>query len=249
MKIYINILGKEIPSYGFMIVLGVIFANIIAYFRCKKEGLDIDKVMLFEAYGLTGAFIGAKLLYIIVSFKLINWSEIKSFSDMNTLMNSGFVFYGGLIGGIIAIALASFFEKTDIREYLKKLIFLIPFAHAFGRIGCFMAGCCYGRPYDGRFAVVFPETSVAPSGVMLFPVQIVESICLFVISAVLALISRKHSKYIIELYFIMYAILRFIMEFFRYDSYRGAFLNISTSQWISIFVMLISIVIIIKNRD
>ena len=112
-----------------------------------------------------------------------------------------------------------------------------------------MAGCCYGIPYDGFGAVVFPEGSLAPSGIPLFPVQLVEAILLFIIAAFLGYMSiRKNWDYSVESYLILYSIVRFILEFYRYDEVRGFVLGLTTSQWISIAILIVSILVIIKKR-
>ena len=101
MSIYLNILGFHIPSYGLMITLGVILANVFALYPLKKYKLIFDDFLILEAYTLLGAFIGAKLLYLIISYREIDWSRFLEPRYFNYIMSSGFVFYGGLIGGLL----------------------------------------------------------------------------------------------------------------------------------------------------
>lgn len=249
MQLFIELFGKQIPSYGLMIVIGVVLGNLIAFAVLHYSRLDLNDFFVIEAYTFLGAFIGAKLLYLIVSFNEIQWGRLFELQYFNELMLGGFVFYGGLIGGLIFALCAGKFHKIDSKLYMKRLIFLIPFIHAFGRIGCYMAGCCYGIPYDGFGAVVFPEGSLAPSGIPLFPVQLVEAILLFIIAAFLGYMSiRKNWDCSIESYLILYSIVRFILEFYRYDEVRGFVLGLTTSQWISIAILIVSILVIIKKR-
>jgi len=229
--------------------MGVIIANLIALYVLKRYNLDSNDFIILEAYVFLGAFIGAKLLYIIVSAKNIDWSRIFEPNYFNALMQGGFVFYGGLIGGLLFVYLGSRFHKIECMPYIRKFIFLIPFIHGFGRIGCFMAGCCYGRPYHGFGAVVFPEGSMAPSGIQLFPVQIVEAIILIVIATIILILQLRFDWfYTVETYLILYGIVRFILEYFRYDELRGAVLGLSTSQWISIGIEIGAIIFIIYNK-
>ena len=201
---------------------------------------------------MLGGFLGAKLLYLYVMFDEIEWNRIFEADYFNALMKGGFVFYGGLIGGIAAALLAGKLHKLEIGYYFTHCIFLIPFIHGFGRVGCFMAGCCYGIPYDGPLAVIFPESSLALHGVKLFPVQLVEAILLIIISAIIFVMTVKFkSRFTVEAYLILYAIVRFILEQFRYDPERGYFLGVSTSQWISILLFaaaIISIIVRTKKR-
>ncbi len=248
MKVYLNILGRQIPTYGLLICLGGLLANLIALFVAKKKQQDVNDLIVLEAYAILGGYLGAKVLYVIVSYKEINWHRIMDVRYLSQIMRGGFVFYGGVLLGVAFVILGGKLHKIDCRTYMKNFIFLVPFVHAFGRIGCYMSGCCYGIPYDKWPNVIFPENSFAPSGVKLFPVQIVEAGFLFVIFLVLGYwrFVRK-SEYVVELYFILYGILRFLLEYCRADEARGTYLFFSTSQWISI-VMVIAAVIVVRKR-
>ncbi len=247
MHVYFHIFGLSIPAYGTMIALGVLIANIIGLIIISKDKKDKYDFVLVESYAALGGFLGAKILYLIVSAKDIEWGRVFSdFDYFNTILRSGFVFYGGLIGGLLSVFLAGKVHKIDLKYYVIRLIFLIPLIHGFGRIGCFCAGCCYGVPYDGPLAVCFPHGSFAIPGVKLFPVQIVEAIFLILISLIVMFISLKlKSRFTVESYLILYAILRFILENYRYDEDRGIYFGLSTSQWISIFMVVASVVSII----
>ena len=226
MHVYLHLFGLTIPSYGLLIASGVVIGNIIAFFVLKHEKLDFNDWMILEAYCILGGFLGA-----------------------NALMLSGFVFYGGLIFGLIFVFLAGKIHKIPAGIYVRKFIFLIPFMHSFGRVGCFMAGCCYGIPYDGIGAVVFPEGSYAIPGIKLFPVQLVESACLMIIAfAILYLQIKKQWYYTVETYLILYAILRFCLENLRYDAERGYYAGLSTSQWISIGFLVAAMVSVVWQK-
>ena len=242
MHLYFNIFGLMIPSYGLMIALGVVLANIIAiFFILKHFGLDFNDFMILEGYAILGGFLGAKGLYFIVSYKEIDWSRMLEADYFNSIMQGGFVFYGGLIMGILFVLLAGKIHKIDCISYIQHNIFLIPFIHSFGRVGCFLAGCCYGIPYDGILSVQFPEMSAAPSGIRLFPVQLVEAVCLMIIAIAMLILDRKRPAFhSLAFYLLTYGILRFVLEYFRFDAARGQFLLFSTSQWISIVMIILS---------
>ena len=249
MSLYFTFGNFSIPAYGCMIALGVVLANLAALLVLRKYRLDFNDLIILEAYAFLGGFLGAKLLYLLVSFRDIDWSRITDLSYVNSLMQSGFVFYGGLIGGLLMVLAAGRLHRIDAGLYIRRVIFLIPFIHSFGRIGCFCAGCCYGRPYDGPGAVIFPEGSYAPAGILLFPVQLLEAGLLMMIAVFLLFLQlRKNWYYTIETYLIMYAITRFVLEFFRYDAERGLFLGISTSQWISFGMIAAALLLIFRGR-
>ncbi len=184
MHLYFDLGGRFIPGYGLMIISGIILANLIAFKILKKASLNINHFIILEAYSLLGDGLGAKALYLVTSFHQINWSKLRDIHYLNTLLQGGFVFFGGLIGALIFLIVAGHLHNIDYKKYLQKIVFLIPFAHAFGRIGCFMAGCYYGIPYNGFGHVVFPSNSFAPSGIPLFPVQLLEALCLFILTII-----------------------------------------------------------------
>lgn len=237
MQIYFHLFGHSIPAYGLLIVLGVITANLLGAVIIRRYRLDFNDFIILEAYAFLGGFLGAKVLYLAVSFQDIDWSRILEPAYFNSLMQGGFVFYGGLIGGIAAVLCASRLHKIPWGPYLRHCIFLIPLIHCFGRVGCFFAGCCYGIPWDGLFSVTFPQGSLAPAGVPLFPVQLAEAFCLLALSLLLRYLDTVLTHfYAVETYLISYGIIRFVLEFFRDDSARGKLLFLSTSQWISLLL-------------
>lgn len=249
MHTYIKVGSLNIPSYGLCIILGIIIANIIAFSLKKRNNHDENDLMVLEGYAFLGGLLGAKLLYVVVSLPQVDFTKVTVKQYLEAISHGGFVFYGGLILGLLFVLLAGKVHHIDCFSYIMSYLFTIPLIHAFGRIGCFMGGCCYGRPYNGPFAVVFPEGSFPPSGIGLFPVQLVESACLFLISLLLFILTYKvHSKFVAETYFIVYGIVRFVLEFFRYDFERGSLGFLSTSQCISIGLIVIAVISIILRR-
>lgn len=248
MKLFINLWGYTIPTYGLLISIGLIVANIIAYQIIKRNHYNWLDFIIIEAYALLGGFSGAKLLYIFVTVDNIGLEYLLDKAFLNQVMRGGFVFYGGLIGGLITVLVAGKVHHIDVMVYLDKLLFLIPLIHAFGRIGCFMAGCCYGKPYNGWGAVAFPANSYAPSDIFLFPVQLLEAIVLLMIAALLFwLVHYKNVSAPLGVYLVLYGIVRFLLEYLRFDTDRGYFGWFSTSQWISLVCVLVGVGILILN--
>lgn len=230
----------SIPSYSLMIVLGLIVINLIGFVTVKRAKLQFDDFALLECWMVLGAVIGSKILYLLTVLDKIELSRLADQEYLSALLNSGFVFYGGVIGAFIALFPASRIHHIDFRPYIKSQLFLIPLAHGIGRIGCFLAGCCYGIPYSGPFSVTFPENSFGLAGVPLFPLQLVEAMLLFSISIVLYFcFCRKGRSGGVIFYAITYAVLRFVLEFFRGDGVRGSIYGLSTSQWISISIFIL----------
>lgn len=237
MHLYFHIGNYNLPSYSTMIIAGLLAGNFLVWLLGKRWKMMFEDFLILEAYTCLGAVIGAKGLYLFVMRDYVDWSRFFELEYFSNLMLGGFVFYGGLIGGVLCFFLAGKIHKIDTGAYIRRFMFVVPLIHGFGRIGCFLAGCCYGRPYNGPGAVIFPENSMAPAGVSLFPVQLAEAICLFALAGILYLASFRLKKplSVMALYFALYAVLRFVLEYFRYDdTERGGFWLFSTSQWISI---------------
>ena len=160
-------------------------------------------------------------------------------------MRGGFVFYGGLAGGILGLMVCKKICRISVWKYAETYIPCLPLVHAFGRIGCALTGCCYGIPYDGIGAIVYHHSIIAPNNTTLFPIQVVEAGAdLLIVVSLLVYIfkKRKSQQNSILLYCTLYASVRFVLEFLRYDLDRGQFLWFSTSQWISLAVIGLSLI-------
>lgn len=235
-----------IPYYGIFALMGLIAAFCVGYYQVKKYKLSFDNFILLACIAGFFAVIGSKLLFILISWNDIDIKKLKDISYLKNILNGGFVFYGGLIGALIGIYICKKVLKIEIKEYLRYCIPVIPILHAFGRIGCSIVGCCYGCPFESPISVTYTSSLFAPNNIALFPVQRIESISLFLIAIILLVyINKFNEKYAFEYYIFAYAIVRFILEYFRYDEYRGILNGLSTSQYISIFLVVYVIVKII----
>lgn len=232
-----------IYGYGLMIAIGVMMAYLVTEYRAKKQGLDSDPVFAILIIGVVSGFLGAKLLYFITILDEI----IANPSLLWTSLADGFVVYGGVIAGILAANIYCKIKKLHFLSYLDVAVPSIALAQGFGRIGCFLAGCCYGHESDLPIAVTFKNSSYAPNGIPLFPSQLVSSAFDFVHFFVLCALARKNKTpgRIGAFYLIFYSIGRFIIEFFRGDLERGNVGTLSTSQFISIFVMIAGIMMLV----
>lgn len=248
---YLNLFGLKIPSYGLMMALAFIAAIVLCYYRAKKAGLDVDKILNLAIIAIITGMVGAYLLYIFVTY---SFSEIiGSIKDGSfyVFKSGGLVFYGGFILAAVCCIGYVLVKKLSLAEYATAIIPSIPLAHAIGRVGCFMAGCCYGRVCDTVVSVIYTNPiGGAPVGVPVFPVQLLEAVLNLIIFAILLVYTRKKAKSFssVFLYLLCYSIVRFTVEYFRADEIRGIFLGLSTSQWISIALFVIGIVGFILTR-
>lgn len=237
----------SVHGYGFMIGLGFLVALLIGELRARKKGLRDEAVIDIAILAGVCGFLGAKVLYVIVSFQ----DFLKN--PLAVLGSEGFVVYGGIISGALVVMLYCRIKKLNFMEYFDLVMPEIAIAQGFGRIGCFLAGCCYGRKTDAWFGVTFPEGGLAPAGVKLIPTQLMSAAGDFLIAIVLITLADKvfgkrcKKGTIGALYLVMYGVGRFIIEIFREDD-RGAVGFMSTSQFISIFIVAAGVAILLLGR-
>ena len=186
---------------------------------------------------------GAKILYWITEWKSI--AENPGF--LRDTLTDGFVVFGGIIGGIITAYVYCTVEKLDFLRFFDTLMPSVALAQGFGRIGCLLAGCCYGKEAAGGFSVTFHTSTFAPNGVALIPTQIYSSILDFLHYGLLLLILQRQKKNgeTAACYLIFYSAGRFVLEFFRGDLARGSVGALSTSQFISLFTFAAGIALLV----
>ena len=238
----IEIFHMTIQSYGVMTMLGAAAAIVYCMYSVSKRSLDKNVMIDVLIYVIIGALIGGKLLYLLIDLPWLIDHGMQMLQDPLSLfryLSSGFVFYGGLIGVFIAVFF--YFYKHPslvLEEYLEACMPAFPLFHCFGRIGCFLAGCCYGDVSTSIFAMPL-YTQVNPDVlVSRYPIQLFEAgfnLVLFVCLAVFAF-HRRNAFLQLGFYLCAYGTFRFMIEWLRGDAIRGVWL-LSTSQWISLFLV------------
>lgn len=225
---YIHII---LPSYAVLAFIGGFCVLLYVYLHLDTYQIAFTTFLKLFILCVAGGFIGSKLLF---AFTKIPWL-IQNFSLQNLILlipQSGYVFYGGLFGVIVTVLLCTRREKENRRIIFQLMAPAIPLFHGFGRIGCFLAGCCYGKKCE----VPFVWRSLEIDRI---PVQLLEAVYEFLLFIVLVIVSKKKPEVdMLRIYLIAYAVFRFINEFFRGDVVRGIFVGISTAQWISIGIVL-----------
>ena len=237
---FIHIGSLSLPMYGLCTMVGTVFA-LLAVFKLRKKGSPLSEDNLLDAliWAILLGFLCAKLLYFIVDPPQMphSWAELWD------LISAGLVFYGGLLGGLLGLFLVSRKTKKNMITYTDLMAPCFCLAHAGGRVGCLMAGCCYGMEYTGPCAVVL-------DGVSRLPTQIMEAVFLVILAGVLIAVYLKKPRrgMVTGLYMTIYAVWRFVIEFFRAD-YRGNVGPLSTSQFISLFILAFGVYLLVKSRQ
>lgn len=237
--ILFEIFGVKIYGYGLMITIGIIAALFLFTYRSKRKQYNEDNIWDMAILAIICGVIGGKVLYIITDIKYI----IEQPSVLKSIGN-GFVIYGAVFGGILAVYLYSRKKGWDTLNIFDLAIPSLPLAQGFGRIGCFLAGCCYGSATTLPIGVEFRNSPFVPVNVHVHPTQIYSSVFDFLLAFFLLWYDRKERKNgrIFSLYLIIYSVGRFLIEYLR-DDPRGSVSIFSTSQFISLFIVIIGILL------
>ncbi len=236
-------------SYGVLLAVSYLIGLWLAMRRAKAWGLDANRVLDLGIYIIIAALIGAKLLLLVVDFNQFRQSP----QDLLSLARSGGVFYGGLI---LAVVVAFWYiSKHRLPFWTTCDVFApgIALGHVSGRLGCLAAGCCYGRPTTLPWGITFTSPLAAanvgtPLGIPLHPTQLYEAGAELLILAFLLTTERRGRRFAgrtFWLYMLLYAISRYIIEMYRGDPRGTVFGIFSTSQFISILLGPLSVIMLV----
>ncbi|MCX5781166.1 MAG: prolipoprotein diacylglyceryl transferase, partial [Elusimicrobia bacterium] len=224
-------------SYGFMLALGFFSALTFLLYKAKQKNIPENIIIDLFFYTVLAGILGGRIWYV-----LINWTYYsKDLLNIVKIWEGGMVFYGGLIFGFITAVSYIYFKKLNFFTIADISAPALALGHFFGRIGCFLAGCCYGKGCTLPWAVKFTDKeSLAPLNTFLHPAQLYEALINLLIFLILIFYDRKKPSNgkIFLTYFLLYGLSRFILEFFRGDD-RGVFvLGFSQGQIFSIFILI-----------
>ncbi len=235
---FVNLFGRMIPSYGLSMAAGMVLACLLAVVRLTRAKLAWEPFAIIAACTVGLGLFGAGVMYMLVTYPVQEIIRLMREGQFGLLMG-GAVFYGGLIGGGAGSYLGSRIARVSLWTYEPAIVPALPLAHAFGRLGCFCAGCCYGIPAPPPLGIAFLHPlSDAPAGQPLLPVQLLEAGANIAVCVLLLLFFQKKRRPAagLLLYLMMYSLLRFLLEYLRYDAIRGHLLDLSTSQWVSLLM-------------
>ena len=248
-----EVFGKTLSAYVVLAAVGFLVTVFVMYKGAKKVGLDEFHVLFMILFSGIGIVLGGHLLYGITNIKQLismieNFDQIKSFDqflDQISYIFGGGVFYGGMVGAIIVGLIYIKIKKLDKDQYLNFVIIGVPLFNIFGRIGCFCSGCCFGVEWEHGFTYDCSMIEIA-NGVPRFPVQLVESLLNVVLVCAMWYIytKTKHKFKTFDFYLLTYGVCRFLLEYLRGDEYRGIWMSLSTSQWISIVIVIYAVIML-----
>jgi len=252
----ITIGSLSLPTYGLLVAVAFLVGLHLAGKLAKRNGLDPERVTNLGVYMALSAIVGAKLFLILSNWgryvadpgQLFSWSTLQA----------GGVFYGGLLA---ALGVAYFYTKAKKLPWLPTADALAPAAaagHAIGRLGCFAAGCCWGKPTDLPWGVEFTSRVAhqnvgTPLGIHLHPTQLYES---FGTALVAVFLYQRFGKpradgTIFGWYLVLYSAFRFLVEFFRDNLARPMVFGtetLSATQWVALLLIAAGTALLMRNR-
>lgn len=251
-----SVFGRVFSAYQICALAGILFTLFFIMFLAKKVGKKEDTAMYMLLIAAPGVIIGGILLYGLTNISSIldviarreEYETTAAFWKTIKIYFSGSVFYGGLLGGMLTAGLY-LARKKDRADYADLGAVAAPLFHTFGRLGCFLTGCCYGVECKLGFVYRHATTPNA-NGISRFPVQLVEMGLNFGLFLLLLSWIRKgkHKGRLLQWYLLIYPVYRFILEFFRGDDYRGFLFGLSTSQIISVLILLVNLIVALCHK-
>lgn len=231
-------------SYGVLIALGFLCAVFLVKYDAMKLGWPVATSVDWCFLVLLVGFLGARALFILTRFEDFSTHPEQIFY----VWEGGLVFYGG---PLLALPWTIWFlrrHRIPFFEFADSAVQGLTLAHAFGRLGCLMAGCCFGKPTTHWWGIPLDSELVPEKwrGIPLHPTQLYEALSLLILFIALRFFVARRRKFkgqVMLSYFCFYPIIRSIIEIFRGDLIRGFVISdvVSTSQFISIFVFLASL--------
>ncbi len=235
-RVCFHVCGRPIYWYGVLVAAGL-WAAYVHYGRlARREGRPADWPSAIVFWAAVGGLIGARLAYVIANWPQFtgNWREIPRID------HGGMIFYGGLAGGALALWAYAVRHGVPWRIFADFVLTGLPLGHAFGRVGCFLNGCCYGVP--------FPALS-GPWFAGRLPVQLFESAGNLALYALLIRLRGRmpFEGALLAAYAAGYGLLRFALEFLRGDP-RQQWAGLTTAQWISLALLAAGVAFWMKGR-
>ena len=242
-------LGREVKPYGVWLAVGILACFIVLYLFTKKKNVPTDVQDYIFFVGVAAIAIGFLFAHLFQVFYIYLETGVFNF------MQGGITVMGGIFGGALSF-IAVYFGMGNLffrdaragiyKKYFKEVLIIAPLcitiAHAFGRIGCMCAGCCYGRETTSIIGI-------ENAGAVRVPVQLFEAGFLFILFGVLAFLYLKRCNNTLSIYLIAYSIWRFIIEFFRDDPRAGLKeTKLEPSQWMSFIFLFVGIGLIVLYK-
>jgi phosphatidylglycerol---prolipoprotein diacylglyceryl transferase len=240
--------GIPVYTYGVLVAAGVLMGLWYARHYAARAGIDPERVWNLGIYMVLAGLIGAKVWFVL-SDGSYYWHHKSEIFGITTLQSGG-TFYGGFIGALLVAVLYSHFQRMPVLTLVDSYSAGLPLGHAIGRLGCFAAGCCYGKPTFLPWGVTFTSSRAAelvgtPLNIPLHPTQLYEAAAEFANFLILVFLARRQRfrGEMFATYVLLYGLERGLIEFDRWDPGRTLFLHnrFSLMQVVSLMLVILGV--------
>lgn len=240
---FIRLGPLDIHTYGVFVAMGFLIGLAVAGWRARREGIDPERISDFGAWLIVSGMLGGKLFHIVFFWDdfIYGWR-----TEGLRSLREGFVFYGGFIAASLTTVAYSHWKRLPLAKLTDILAPSVALGHAFGRMGCFFNGCCFGKPCALPWAVKFPPPHIM-AGIPVHPTEIYEALGNVAIFAGLSAFYR-HKRFdgqVWWLYLLSYGTLRFVVDFFRGDYATYYLGGLTIGQLVAIIMILVAVVALV----
>lgn len=242
--------GLEIPSYTLMLAAGFTAGLFTALRRRSVYHLRTEVIVAACFIAGIGALLGGKLFYVLQGLpEFLQYAGTQGISFLDYFNRAGLVFYGGMAGTLFFLFLSAVLLHEPHWAVFDTLLPALPLAQAFGRVGCFLVGCCYGMP--SAFGILMNPEGLAPADEPRLPVQLYEAAGTLLLFFILYRLNARKQPHgcLLGIYLLFYGVLRFVLEFLRGDEVRGFVGSLSVSQTVSLGVIAAGFLLLVYARQ
>lgn len=233
----VNMINTKIPLYGILVVSGILSGLYIIYRNIKTLNYKKEENYGLILYILLGTLFGAKYFTL-----LTNFNKYKNNIDFNKI---GLSSYGAAIGIIILLIIFAKQYKKNFKDLINNILPAIPLMYGISKIGCFLAGCCYGIKYNGPLSITYKYSLSAPKNISLLPIQIIETITFILIYLYISK-KKKENKNIIGITLLLCGLSKFLLDYLRMNHIDKI---LTVNQIVSIPFIIIGLILYFKEKS
>lgn len=233
----VNMINTKIPLYGILVVTGILSGLYIMYKNVKTLNYKKEENHGLILYILLGTLFGAKYFTLLTNF--------NKFKDNIDFKKIGLSSYGAIIGILILLIIFAKQYKKNFKDLINNILPAIPLMYGISKIGCFLAGCCYGIKYNGPLSITYKYSLSAPKNISLLPIQIIETITFILIYLYISK-KKKENKNIIGITLLLCGLSKFLLDYLRMNHINKI---LTVNQIVSIPFIIIGLILYFKEKS
>lgn len=233
----VNMINTKIPLYGILVVSGILSGLYIMYKNVKTLNYKKEENYGLILYILLGTLFGSKYFTLLTNF--------NKFKDNIDFKKIGLSSYGAIIGILILLIIFAKQYKKNFKDLINNILPAIPLMYGISKIGCFLAGCCYGIKYNGPLSITYKYSLSAPKNISLLPIQIIETITFILIYLYISK-KKKENKNIIGITLLLCGLSKFLLDYLRMNHIDKI---LTVNQIVSIPFIIIGLILYFKEKS